>query len=125
QRDPEADPHAARAVGGDHAEEASDEHGPLEGDVRDAAPLGGHPAEGRERDRRGQAQCRREHARADQHLPRHAIASTGLRPRRRVSARTSASAAMTNSTNAWMIATRFEEIPACDCMYAPPCTNAP
>src|SRR5439155_5125761 len=97
----------------------------LEGDVRDPAAFGDDAAERREGDGRREAQGGRRDARAEQHLPGHAIASTGLRPRRRVSDRTRASAAITKRTNAWMIATRFEEMPACDCMYAPPCTNAP
>src|SRR5205814_9857167 len=126
ERDAEGDPDIARPIGGDDSEERTHEHRRLEGDVRDATPLRHDAAEGCKRDRCREPERGCRHARTEKHLPGHAIASTGLRaPRRRVRERTSASAAITNSTSAWMIATRFDEIPACDCMYAPPCTNAP
>src|SRR4030081_548534 len=118
--------HAVRLIGGDDSEERSDEHAALERDVDDPGALRDHTAERRQQDRRCEAQRRREDSGADELIDRHAMASSGLRPRRRaVSKRTTSSAAMTKRTIASMTETSCADTPALACMIEPPRANAP
>ena len=64
-RDQEAEVPVAGLVGAPDAEEGARQHHPLEADVHDAAPLGEHAAERRERERRGVAQRRGDQRRPD------------------------------------------------------------
>src|SRR5439155_22168345 len=87
---------------------------------------GHHAAECRQEDRGREAQRGREDTRADELVDGHAMASSGLRSRRRaVSTRTMRAAAMTKRTTASMTETSCAETPALARLLEPPRANAP
>src|SRR5207253_9043058 len=117
---------AVSLVGRDDAEERSHEHAALERDVDDPGALRHDAAESCQENRRREAQRGRKDSAADELVDGHAMASSGLRSRRRaVSTRTMSSAAMTKRTTASMTETSCAETPALACMIEPPRANAP